>query len=373
MLTKKLLAEINSRPQRGRRELWKFVALGAGVVFLAALLLLSQTLALAILLAGVACVWLLYRREKSGRTTSLVYDLDAEDRHRLAAVQEACEALGSSKRIWLINSGDRTSKPDTNAAAPASDRQRVEVGRLETPGISTNVAIWGIGAGEGLKVFFFPDAVLLYREGRYRAVPYKSLKVYLSSTRFFEEEEVPEDAEVVAHTWRHTTADGKPDRRYNPNPRLPVVLYGLLRITASPGLDLSLQVSNRAAAARFARAFGARRRKRAREEEPRTAASESDGQGGSRPSTEEEKAEAAAREVLGVADGASMGEITTAYRKLALTYHPDKVAHLAPEVREFADQKMKEINAAYAQLKRQVRVHPTAFSAGGEPGNGKEG
>jgi DnaJ-class molecular chaperone len=68
-----------------------------------------------------------------------------------------------------------------------------------------------------------------------------------------------------------------------------------------------------------------------------------------------------------------MDEITTAYRKLALTYHPDKVAQLKPEVREYADQKMKEINAAYAQLKHHRRVRPTASFSGGEPANGEEG
>jgi preprotein translocase subunit Sec63 len=31
-------------------------------------------------------------------------------------------------------------------------------------------------------------------------------------------------------------------------------------------------------------------------------------------------------------------------------YHPDKVASLAAEFRELAEQRMKEINAAYAEL-----------------------
>ena len=41
------------------------------------------------------------------------------------------------------------------------------------------------------------------------------------------------------------------------------------------------------------------------------------------------------------------------YRKLARTHHPDKVANLEPEVREYSEQRMKEINAAYAEFKRQ--------------------
>ena len=51
--------------------------------------------------------------------------------------------------------------------------------------------------------------------------------------------------------------------------------------------------------------------------------------------------------------GAGLEEISAAYRKLALTHDPDKVANLKPEVREYSEQRMKEINAAYSELKRQ--------------------
>ena len=56
-------------------------------------------------------------------------------------------------------------------------------------------------------------------------------------------------------------------------------------------------------------------------------------------------------EVLGIGVSASREEIRIAYRKMASLYHPDKVAHLAPEFREMADRKMKEINTAYGSIK----------------------
>lgn len=56
------------------------------------------------------------------------------------------------------------------------------------------------------------------------------------------------------------------------------------------------------------------------------------------------------REILGVTSAASVAEITEAYRELARLYHPDKVASLAPELQELAEQRMKEINAAYSEL-----------------------
>ena len=59
-----------------------------------------------------------------------------------------------------------------------------------------------------------------------------------------------------------------------------------------------------------------------------------------------------AHEVLGVRAGASRAEIRAAYQSLVQQYHPDRVADLGPELREVAERRTKEINAAYTTLKR---------------------
>ena len=58
-------------------------------------------------------------------------------------------------------------------------------------------------------------------------------------------------------------------------------------------------------------------------------------------------------EVLGLQPGASDEDVSAAYRRMAQMYHPDKVTNLGPELKQLADRKMREINAAYETLKRR--------------------
>jgi DnaJ like chaperone protein len=54
--------------------------------------------------------------------------------------------------------------------------------------------------------------------------------------------------------------------------------------------------------------------------------------------------------ILGVSRDSTQEEIKKAYRQLANKYHPDKVQHLGDEFRELAENRFKEIEAAYRQL-----------------------
>ena len=58
-------------------------------------------------------------------------------------------------------------------------------------------------------------------------------------------------------------------------------------------------------------------------------------------------------QVLGVPLGASRQEVSQAYKKLAFIHHPDRVAGMGPGAMEYSEERMKEINAAYAELRRR--------------------
>ncbi len=341
------------------------------LAILAALLFVIEVLPyfaiLAVIGGGALLVLLLYGTQKAKMTISLSYKgkLDERASARFSEVSEALEGLASSGRIWCLPDSARL--PKTGEVAPSPERKPARVGLLPTPGIRVDVPIWGIDAGD--ESIFFPEGALIYVDDRYDALPYKSLKVAFSSGRFFEEEDLPDDATVVERTWRFSRPDGSPDPRFKKdNVQIPIVLYGLLEISTPSLPKVRLKVSDRLAAARFASTFGAevsmeelngekaghgKEYRRADKDSGHSSSKEGGEERRSAETLEREARLATARRALGVSRGAGVEEISAAYRKLARTHHPDKVANLEPEVREYSEQRMKEINAAYSELKRQ--------------------
>lgn len=61
--------------------------------------------------------------------------------------------------------------------------------------------------------------------------------------------------------------------------------------------------------------------------------------------------------VLDIPETASLEEIEQAYRRKISDYHPDKVANAAPELKELAELRAREINAAFDELQK-LRKQP---------------
>ena len=281
MLTNRTLARINNRPRQVNRL--ALLVVGGGILVLAALLYMLKIMPpfaiIAVAGGGALLVLLLYVTQKAKTTISLSYkdNMDDEAASRFSGVQEALEGLASSEGIWSLPASSKP--PKAGEVAPIPERDTVSVGLLPTPGIKADVPIWGIEAGDET-IFFFPEGMLLYRNDRYEPVSYDALKMTFSSGRFFEEGDLSSDATVVETVWRFSRPDGSPDPRHkNDNFEIPVVLYNLLDMKGPSGLDLRLMVSNRRAAIRFARTFGARdlREKRRKDDPPGAASGKASG------------------------------------------------------------------------------------------------
>jgi len=58
-----------------------------------------------------------------------------------------------------------------------------------------------------------------------------------------------------------------------------------------------------------------------------------------------------AYQILGITDSATENEIKKAYRKLAIKYHPDKVAQLGEEFQKGAKEKFQKVQDSYEKIK----------------------
>lgn len=59
-------------------------------------------------------------------------------------------------------------------------------------------------------------------------------------------------------------------------------------------------------------------------------------------------------EILGLEPGASLADAKKAWKSLMTLYHPDKVAHLAPEFKELAEEKTRQIMTAWEQVQAEL-------------------
>ena len=63
-----------------------------------------------------------------------------------------------------------------------------------------------------------------------------------------------------------------------------------------------------------------------------------------------------AYKILEIESSASDIDVKKAYRKMAVKYHPDKVAHLGKEIQKMAEEKLKAVNDAYSEIKKQRKI-----------------
>lgn len=73
-------------------------------------------------------------------------------------------------------------------------------------------------------------------------------------------------------------------------------------------------------------------------------------------------------QILGVSPNATDEEIKQAYRELARKYHPDK--YRDSDLADLAEEKMKEINAAYEEIQKQRKGAGQGSARGGFSGPG---
>jgi hypothetical protein len=289
-----------------------------------------------IFVAGV--VWL-HVRHVQERTTRLIFELTEEADQRFSRLSAGVQALAASQRLWRLKTQEHTSDWKRNAGASRLIGRATATACFSPPRfVETNLQIPSLIAG-GLRLHFMPDRLLLQQDNRWGSVSYSALTARSEATRFIEHGELPADAEIVDKTWQYVNKGGGPDRRFNNNRQIPIARYGQIVLQSITGLNLMFHTSRVQSAFEFAAQLTASCAGTDRAQTFRSASARSVSDG-----------VAAALSQLGLDTQADADEIRSAYRRMAMMYHPDKVSQMAPEFQVLAEERMKEINAAYALL-----------------------
>lgn len=240
-----LLEEISSKSKKPL--IWPWV-LGFTICLLPALAAMNSPVWIYCLLvpfcaAGLA--WAVHA-DKLRKTVVLFYELEPHIEQAFQNFHNAFDSLRGCSRMWHIESrGDITTTYDWKVNAGASavvKRKAIAPQAGSPPYFQCNISIPVLPAGRQ-RLYFLPDRILVWDTGGVGAVGFEQLDVSSGEQRFIESDGVPSDTRVVDKTWRYVNKKGGPDRRFNDNREIPIVIYEAIMLTSKSGLRELFQTS----------------------------------------------------------------------------------------------------------------------------------
>ncbi len=169
----------------------------------------------------------------------------------------AFEVLKGSRLAWDITSDrDINRVTERTTASRRVDRRPVRLDLASSDLIRFAGRAMQFQNINGEDILIYPGVVLMPRvDGAFALIDLREIDLTFHAAKFEEEDEVPDDTQMVGHTWAKANKDGTPDRRFAHNYQIPVVLYGRLVFSSHGGIKEEYQFSNVRAAGEFARAF----------------------------------------------------------------------------------------------------------------------
>lgn len=239
-----------------RMAAWPY-ALGVTIVLALAL---GSPIGIVLLIVAAPGIAWLFLRDRARKSVVAFYQVDGPQSQWFQSAVDAFAGLAQSAAVWRINAaGDVTTTHQYKVNAGANTiikRDRVTVTDKGPKVLVTNIAVPSIQAGRH-SLHLLPDRLLVRDGRRFASVSFGAMQARSEMSRFIEDGSVPRDAQRVDTTWRYVNVKGGPDRRFNNNRQLPVMLYGRVTLTTSTGLRWIIEVSRTDSSARVAGALSA--------------------------------------------------------------------------------------------------------------------
>lgn len=196
-----------------------------------------------IIIALVLIFLLYFLVDRPRKTTLLIYDIDQETESEIQRFYHAFNDLIECTYAWHVSARAKVSTPKYYAGASnVINRTLINIDYKEPSMLKTNVRVPCIPVGKQ-KLYFLPDRVLITERTKVGAISYNNIIINQSDKRFIEEGAVSADSKLVGQTWRYVNKNGTPDRRFNNNRMLPILLYSELLFSSPTGLNELIQLS----------------------------------------------------------------------------------------------------------------------------------
>ncbi|HUD45328.1 MAG TPA: DUF4236 domain-containing protein [Candidatus Baltobacteraceae bacterium] len=252
-----LLDEINSKARRP--SLWLFaLALSFVLTVLSFVLKAPMWLTWLIVFLSVSAIPAAAYWDNLKKSVVLFYSMEPAAEDAYQGLHTDLGAIQSCSRTWQIPAERQISGiydwKTHSGVNSVIKRRLVNVSNAAPPYFKTNIAIPMLPA-ERLKFYFLPDRLLVYDSGGVGAVNYTDLDVSWQSVQFHEEQFLPPDAKVLGQTWRFVNKSGGPDRRFNNNTEIPIVLYEQIQLASRSGLSETFMCSRVGVAAQLKKAI----------------------------------------------------------------------------------------------------------------------
>lgn len=230
-----LLDEINEKHKR--ISFMPIIAIGGVIAFFFSLSQLPVWATCVITALTIVAVIYAKFYDDLKKSVILFYELDSELEKIYQELHDKFERMMSCGKVWRIGAMGHTNDWKHNAGADSLvRRKKISLSKGQPSYIKTNISVPIIPLGEHT-LYFFPERILVFEKEKVGAVPYESLNIEISQTKFIETEGVPLDSKIIDQTWKYVNKKGGPDRRFKDNCQLPVALYEAAYLQSNSGLN----------------------------------------------------------------------------------------------------------------------------------------
>jgi len=173
------------------------------------------------------------------------------------ALKNGFEKLTTSKKIWNITSQQFIDRIKERSYSDTKIRKTsVNFSSSTLEYINTKYRAFKFQIANDCNLYIYPGFVIMTMfDSSFKIIDFRDVELDYSEQRFVEFDPVPSDTKVIDHTWQYVNKDGSPDKRYNHNPQIPIVMYCELVLKSSKDLYQSFHVSNVKVAKEFCKIF----------------------------------------------------------------------------------------------------------------------